>query len=184
MELRELFNFCAILYESSINPLTINHTFDFLKLLHGFFFKFCVDISWVNLCQDFYNGDATLILFWIIDNFVYYWPFLKRSSSLKLISRNHESLIMVNFENKVFETNYWIGMWHHSCTFIEGKYCPPQLRWNSVWIHVCVGSWPRNSSFVKSESTRPQAEAIQIHWWRVLRSLCHLNSNQLWKPYC
>ena len=35
----------------------------------------------------------------------------------------------------------------------------------------------------ESESTRTQAEAIQIHWWQVSRSLCHLNSNQLKYQY-
>ena len=34
---------------------------------------------------------------------------------------------------------------------------------------------PGSSSFVKSKSTRPRARVIQIHGWRDLRSLCHLN---------
>ena len=37
---------------------------------------------------------------------------------------------------------------------------------------------------MKLESTRPHADAIQIHGWRDSRSFCHLNSNQLWKAYC
>ena len=75
----------------------VNFFHSFHQTGEGICIKFCFNISWVYVYQDFRNWGATLIFMEIIDNFVFFWQILEfdeRSFSVKPLTRNNSYVLV------------------------------------------------------------------------------------------
>ena len=107
---------------------------------------------------------------WRIKCHLNYFPNFVDSLSITYYS------LLIHIKERSMKNKDWKGLILRGVKFFQilfwKKVCCEMLQDCTTCIHtikLSMGKWLRNSSFVKSESTRPQ-----IHWWRVSRSLCHL----------